>query len=113
MFDQGSIIRIDFSPAQGQEMKGPHYALVVSGRTMNDMGIGWVCPITQGRQDQAREAGLAVTLMGTGTDTNGIILVHQMKSIDFRARKAKLIEKVPDYIREEVTAIAESIVSVE
>lgn len=29
---RGDIMRLEFDPASGREMKGPHYALVVSGK---------------------------------------------------------------------------------
>lgn len=83
-------------------MQGPHYALVVSQSDMNQTGCGLVCPITTGAQEKARADGLTVTLMGTGTQTQGVILVPQVKFVDFAVRGATFTERAPSDITEEV-----------
>ncbi|WP_040652835.1 type II toxin-antitoxin system PemK/MazF family toxin [Pseudogulbenkiania ferrooxidans] len=102
MFNPGDIIHLNFDPAAGREMKGPHFGLVISLHDFNQSGMALVCPITQGSQDNARTAGFAVSLMGCGTETQGIILSHQSKTLDWRARGAKKKESVPDYVLNEV-----------
>ncbi|WP_035053411.1 type II toxin-antitoxin system PemK/MazF family toxin [Andreprevotia chitinilytica] len=102
MFDPGDIIHLDFDPAAGKEMKGPHFGLVLSIRAFNNSGLAIVCPITQGAQDNARSGGFAVSLMGCGTETQGIILSHQAKTLDWRARRAKKREQAPDYVLQDV-----------
>ena len=62
-----------------------------------------IAPITQGG-DFARYAGFAVTLSGAGTETQGVILCNQIRSVDLEARGAKRIESVPDVVIEEVLA---------
>ena len=49
--------------------------------------------------------------MGTGIDTQGAVHCHQIKSLDWRARKAKLKEIVPDYITDEVIARVQAILN--
>lgn len=46
----------------------------------------------------ARTHGTVVALMGTGTDTQGAVHCHQLKSLDWRIRKARFKEKVPQEI---------------
>ena len=43
-----------------------------------------------------------MSLMGTGCRTDGVVLVNQIRSIDFRSRQIKFIEKAPDTILDEV-----------
>lgn len=57
----------------------------------------------------ARTHGTVVTLMGAGTDTLGAIHCHQLKALDWRIRKAKFKEVVPQFINDEVAARLESI----
>ncbi len=62
-----------------------------------------IVPITQGG-DFARYAGFAVTLMGSGSETQGVLIANMIRSVDLQARKAKLIEKVGAKIVDEVVA---------
>lgn len=102
MFQPGDIIHLNFDPAAGQEMQGPHFALVLSIREFNQSGLVVACPITQGKQAAARTAGFAVSLMGCGTETQGLVLCHQTKTLDWRARGAKRRESVPDDVLQDV-----------
>jgi mRNA interferase ChpB len=102
MFNPGDIIHLNFDPAAGQEMQGPHFALVLSVRAFNLSGLVVACPITQGAQAGARTAGFAVSLMACGTETQGIILCHQTKTLDWKARKATRKESVPDSVLHDV-----------
>jgi mRNA interferase ChpB len=105
--NRGDIVHLDFDPSSGQEMKGPHFGLVVSGKVFNQQGLAMICPISQGIA--ARTYGTVVTLMGSGTDTQGAVHCHQLKSLDWRARNACLKEAVPKEIVDEVLARIESI----
>lgn len=105
-FDAGDIVHLDFTPSAGHEMRGPHYALVVSRRAFNRAsGIAWACPISQGEAAAQRAGGFLVTLMGAGTRTLGAIQVHLLRGVDMRARGARRIEKVPRYVLDEVLDI--------
>jgi mRNA interferase ChpB len=109
--ERGDIVRLEFDPASGREMKGPHYGLVLSGKIFNQRGLAMVCPVSQGAADASRTHGTVVTLMGTGTDTQGAIHCHQLKALDWRVRKARYKESVPPYVVDEVFARVEAILS--
>lgn len=107
---RGDIVHVEFDPAAGHEMKGPHFGLVLSGKEFNKQGLAVICPISQGAAAAARTYGTVVTLMGCGTDTQGAVHCHQLKSLDWRVRKAKLKERAPDVLMAEVMARVEAIV---
>lgn len=50
-------------------------------------------------------------LLPDTTQTTRVVLVDHIKSLDWRIRKAKFIEKCPQYIIEEVLAKLEPLVS--
>ena len=47
-------------------------------------------------------AGFAVSLVGAGTQTTGVVRCDQPRALDLRARTAKKLETVPDDIVDEV-----------
>lgn len=108
--ERGDIVHLEFDPAAGSEMKGPHFGLVVSPKAFNQLGLAVICPISQGAAASARTYGTVVTLMGSGTDTQGAIHCHQVKSLDWRIRKAKHKERAPDHVIGEVLARLEAII---
>ena len=106
---RGDIVYLELDPASGREMKGPHFGLVLSGKVFNQQGLAMICPISQGAAAAARTYGTIVTLMGAGTDTLGAVHCHQLKSLDWRARKVRLKEKLPQSILDEVLSRVEAI----
>jgi mRNA interferase ChpB len=58
--------------------------------------------VTQGGEF-ARNHGFAVPL-GAGTMSQGVVLCHQSRTLDFKERRAKWIETLPDALMEEVLA---------
>ena len=107
--NRGDIVHLDFDPASGKEMNGPHFGLVLSGKQFNQHGLAMICPISQGAAAATRTYGTVVTLMGSGTDTQGAIHCHQLKSLDWRARNVRLKETVSQFVMDEVLARVEAI----
>jgi mRNA interferase ChpB len=108
--EKGDILHLQFDPSSGKEMKGNHYCLVVSPKSFNErLKLAMVCPISGGASNIARNQGFLISLMGLGLRTDGCVHVHQLKSLDWEARKAKKIESVPDTIIQEVS---EAIISI-
>jgi mRNA interferase ChpB len=107
--DRGDIVHLQFGPASGQEMKGPHFGLVVSAKIFNSRGLAMICPVSQGGAATARTYGTVVTLMGSGTDTQGAVHCHHLKSLDWRVRKTKFKEAAPAAIMDDVAARIEAI----
>jgi mRNA interferase ChpB len=104
VFDRGDIVRVCLNPTEGKEQQGDaRPALIISPKAFNSLGLTLIAPISQGG-DFARYAGFAVTLMGTGSKTQGVVLANMLRSVDLQARGAKLVEKVEMGIVEEVVA---------
>ena len=102
-------MRLNLNPTAEREQQGDFRpALVITPAAYNATGLAVIAPITQGG-DFARYAGFAVTLSGAGTETQGVILGNQIRSVDLEARGAKRIETVPDEIIEEVLARSQAL----
>jgi len=94
MVRQGYVIWLDFDPQTGYEQKGRRPALVVSSSDFSVMSkFAIVCPITTTIKNLPFHVEL-----DSRTQTMGVVLCDQVKSIDIRARKYKFIEVVPQDI---------------
>lgn len=103
-FERGEIVRVSFDPVVGREQQGDmRPALVLSTRSFNALGTALVAPITQGG-NLARFAGFAVTLMGSGTKTQGVVLVNAVRTMDLESRGAIKIESAPVAVVEDALA---------
>ena len=100
---RGEIWFAGLNPTAGKEQPGSRPVLVVSEKEFNRLGLCVVCPITQGGQ-LSRYAGFAVTLMGTGSSTQGVVMCNQPRTIDVAARGGRFVEDVSDDLLEEVLA---------
>ena len=100
---RGEIWRVNLNPTAGKEQQGMRPVLVLSEREFNRMGLMLICPITQGGLS-ARFAGFTVPLMNSGSETQGVVMCNQPRTIDFIARQAAFIERIPDDITLDVLA---------
>ncbi|ALV25827.1 MAG: type II toxin-antitoxin system PemK/MazF family toxin [Pannonibacter phragmitetus] len=101
---RGDIYLVSLDPTKGREQQGFRPVLVVSPDAFNRLTKApVVLPITTGG-DFARTAGFAVTLMGAGTETTGVIRCDQPRVLDLGARNARKAESVPQEIIDEVLA---------
>ncbi len=113
IFEQGDIVRVCLNPTVGRELKGDYRpCLVLTPKVVNKFGMTLIAPITQGG-DYSRVQGFTATLMGLGTDTQGIVLVSGVRMMDLVARKATKIEKAPLALVNEALAILESMIESE
>ncbi len=102
--ERGDIYLVSLDPTSGHEQRGTRPVLVVSPSAFNRLTkTPVVLPITQGGSF-ARTAGFAVSLMGAGTHTTGIVRCDQPRAIDLGSRKARKLESVPSAIMGEVLA---------
>jgi len=100
--ERGDVYLVSRDPTSGHEQQGKRPVLIISPGKFNRLtGVPVVLPITGGG-GFARTAGFAVSLMGAGTQTTGVVRCDQPRALDLRARGAKKLETVPDHIVDEV-----------
>jgi len=101
---KGDFVAVPFDPQPGHEQRGPRPALVVSNTLFNKhTGLAIVCPLTN--TDRSFPFHVAVV---NDPNITGFVMVEQVKSIDFRARKGKRIGKSSDSVLEEVLSILDA-----
>jgi mRNA interferase MazF/mRNA interferase ChpB len=92
--EQGDIIWLNFDPSSGKEIIKRRPAYVISRKLLNQhTGLAIVAPITS----TVRGIKLEVVL-DAKQQTQGAILVHHLKSLDFVERKAEFIEASPQQV---------------
>ena len=106
---RGEIWHVNLTLVAGKERQGLRPVLVVSDKEFNRSGLVLICPVTQGG-NQARFAGFAVSLMNTGTETQGVVMCNQPRTIDYAARAARFVEDAPDHVVDEILARLQTLV---
>lgn len=88
---KGDIVWIDFDPLIGNEIQKRRPGLVVSRYEFNRKTMfAVICPITSTIKNLPTRYSLPEDL-----DTNGQVLISQLKSLDFKKRKLKKVENLP------------------
>ncbi|MBI1294218.1 endoribonuclease MazF [bacterium] len=96
--ERGDAVWLSFNPQAGHEQAGHRPALVLSPAAYNGrVGLAIFCPITSQIKGYPFEV-----LIPDGLGVSGAVLSDQVKSLDWRARKAQLICKLPDDVIEQV-----------
>jgi len=103
---RGDIVYINFNPTKGDEQKGSRPAFVVSPYSYNvRTSLALFMPITRQQKGYPFEVVLPLQLQ-----TQGVILVDQIKCLDWQARKVEFKETVPEDVVEEVQAKIEPLI---
>jgi mRNA interferase MazF len=101
---KGDFVAVTFDPQSGHEQRGRRPSLVVSNTLFNrHTGLSIVCPLT--KTDRQFPFHVAVV---NNPEVSGFVMVEQVKSIDFRTRKAKRIGKASDGLLDEVLSILDA-----
>ncbi len=100
---RGDIVRLDFDPSAGHEQQGTRPALVLSPEAFNRFGLALACPITRGGAF-ARGQAWTVPLAAVDVQTDGVVLCNQVRTLDWKARRAQFIEAVPPDLIADVLA---------
>ena len=96
MFSEGDLIEIDVEGAAGHEQRGRRPVLIVSVNALQSaLGLAMVCAVTThgGRAEGARN-DLEVAIP-PGLPIKGVVLPHQLRTIDTNARSANKLCAVP------------------
>ena len=94
----GDIVWLTFTPQAGREQAGRRPALVLSPRSYNGKtSLALFCPITSRVKGYPFEVPLPPTSVVTG-----VVLADQVKSLDWRARRARFESEAPPRVIGEV-----------
>jgi mRNA interferase MazF len=95
--EAGDLVWVNFDPQAGQEQARNRPALVMTGSAFNTAtGLLVACPVT--RTDRPWRTRVPLT----GTETIGFVMIEQVKSVDWQARGAAFIERVPRSLFDDV-----------
>jgi mRNA interferase MazF len=102
----GDIVWLDFSPTLGTEQSGRRPALVISDQAYNEVsGRALLAPITSRVRGWPFEVALPA-----GSIVDGVIVVDQVRIVDWRARHARIADAAPaatlDEARAKLAALA-------
>ncbi len=83
--DRCDIVWITFDPQRGHEQSGHRPGFIVTPRRYNDLtGLAYICPVTSRVRGYPFEVKLP-----EAAPVKGVIMVDQMRSLDWRARKPR------------------------
>ena len=89
MPDRGDLVWLEFTPQAGSEQRGRRPALVLSPNIYNGkLGLALFCPVRSKIKGYPFEVQLP-----DGSAVGGVVLSDQLKSLDWRSRKVKFIER--------------------
>lgn len=101
---KGDFLVLTFDPQTGHEQRGRRPALVVSNDLFNRRtGLCVACPITSVRREYPFHLPVP-----DDCGVEGVVMVEQMKSIDYRARRARRIGVAPESLVQETLAILDA-----
>ena len=88
---RGDVVWLSFNPQAGHEQAGHRPALVLSPESYNrKVGLVLCCPITSHIKGYPFEVRIP-----QGFDISGVVLADQVKSLDWKARRATFCCKLP------------------
>ncbi|MBU1338888.1 MAG: endoribonuclease MazF [Acidobacteria bacterium] len=98
--DRGDIVWLEFNPQAGSEQAGHRPALVLSPIAYNEkVGLALFCPITSHIKGYPFEV-----VLPENHEVTGAILSDQIKSLDWRKRKATRMAEAPLIVLDDVLA---------
>jgi mRNA interferase MazF len=98
--ERGDVVWLQFDPQVGHEQAGKRPALVLSPSAYNGrVGLALLCPITSQRKGYPFEVPLPA-----GLRVQGVVLADQIKSLDWRVRRAERADSVPQAVMDEAVA---------
>lgn len=96
--DQGDLVWLEFDPQAGHEQAGRRPALVLSPKSYNQATkLMLCCPVTS----RVKGYPFEVVISGS-TKISGVALSDQIRSLDWVARNAQFIDRVPASVLSEV-----------
>jgi len=98
--ERGHVVWLRFNPQAGHEQAGHRPAVVISPQQYNRrVGLALVCPVTSQIKGYPFEV-----VLPPGLKAQGAILSDQLKSLDWRVRKARYVCTIPSDVLDETIA---------
>lgn len=98
--ERGDLVWLTFDPQAGHEQSGRRPAFVLSPSAYNARtGLFLACPITSKVKGYPFEVPLP-----SGLSLGGVVLADQVRSLDWRVRRAERISTAPSAVLDEVLA---------
>ncbi len=95
---RGDVVWIDMNPQAGHEQAGRRPAVVLSPRAYNSkVGLALFCPITNQIKGYPFEV-----IIPEDFKVSGAVLSDQVKSLDWKVRKAEFFDKIPESVTLEI-----------
>lgn len=99
--DRGDVVWVDLNSTRGHEQARVRPALVLSPRSYNrKTSLILACPITSHTKGYPFEVPVLVQKQ----KIEGVILVDQVRSLDWRERNLRYVGNAADNVLDEVTA---------
>ena len=98
--ERGDVVWLDFHPQTGLEQTGRRPAVVLSPQAYNGkVGLALFCPITSRVKGYPFEVAVP-----TDCGVTGVVLADHVKNLDWRARRAKFICRLPASVIADILA---------
>lgn len=96
--DRGDVVWVSLNPRAGHEQAGRRPSVVLSPAAYNGkVGLALLCPVTSQVKGYPFEVPLPPWL-----PVSGVVLADQVKSLDWRARKAEIVGTLPAEVIAEI-----------
>ena len=104
---RGDLIWLSFTPQTGREQAGRRPALVLSPEAYNSKtGLALICPVTSKAKSYPFEVPIS-----TSAGVQGVVLADQLRSLDWRARRAEWIEQAQPKVVERVLKLLDTLLT--
>lgn len=105
--ERGDVVWVNFNPTEGHEQAGHRPALVLSPSSYNGRsGLMLCCPI----MSKVKSYPFVVPILGN-PEVAGAVLADQLRSLDWRARRAKKKGRVSLHTLREVLGKASALLT--
>lgn len=109
VLERGDVVWIDMVDSVGHEMKKRRPVIVLSPSRYNRAsGLCIVCPITSKQKGYSQEVAIP-----DDQPVSGVILSHQIRSVDWRSRNAEYVCSLPQLTLDVVDRVLPLLISTE
>lgn len=105
--ERGDLVWLQLSPASGHEQSGHRPAVVLSPKVYNrKTGLCLVCPATRQQKGYPFEV-----VISREREETSVALSDQLRCIDWRARRARFIRRLPREVVDDIIQKASTLLA--